>query len=89
MKLSNLPAAAGELIAGCQVWEQFGMVLSPRQAVMLAQHQAAALPDTGRIDFGGMTIYKDIELKAYLEQAGFHEVQIHKRTSWLCITARK
>ena len=52
MKLSNLPAAAGELIAGCQVWEQFGMVLSPRQAVMLAQHQAA-LPDTGRIDFGG------------------------------------
>ena len=53
MKLSNLPAAAGELIAGCQVWEQFGMVLSPRQAVMLAQHQASALPDTGRIDFGG------------------------------------
>ena len=24
---------------------------------------------------GGMTIYKDIELKAYLEQAGFHDVQ--------------
>ena len=38
---------------------------------------------------GGMTIYKDIELKAYLEQAGFHEVQIRKRKSWLCITARK
>ena len=42
---------------------------------------------TGRI--GGMTIYKDIELKAYLEQAGFHEVQIHKKKNWLCITARK
>ena len=28
---------------------------------------------------GGMTIYKDAELKAYLEQAGFHEVQIHKK----------
>ncbi len=28
---------------------------------------------------GGMTIYKDTELKAYLEQAGFHEVQIHKK----------
>ncbi|EKC77442.1 methyltransferase, UbiE/COQ5 family [human gut metagenome] len=28
---------------------------------------------------GGMTIYKDIELKTYLEQAGFHDVQIHKR----------
>ena len=38
---------------------------------------------------GGMTIYKDIELKAYLEQAGFHDVQIHKKKNWLCITARK
>ena len=57
MKLSNLPAAAGELIAGCQVWEQFGMVLSPRQAVMLAQHQAA-LPDTGRIDFDSGVLKK-------------------------------
>ena len=38
---------------------------------------------------GGMTIYKDVELKAYLEQAGFHEVQIHKKKNWLCITARK
>ena len=37
----------------------------------------------------GMTIYKDIELKAYLEQAGFHDVQIHKKKSWLCITAWK
>ena len=38
---------------------------------------------------GGMTIYKDTELKAYLEQAGFHEVQIHKKTSRLCVAARK
>ena len=38
---------------------------------------------------GGMTIYKDIELKAYLEQAGFYEVQIHKKKSWLCVTAQK
>ena len=38
----------------------------------------------------GMTIYQDIELKAYLEQAGFHEVQIHKnKAGWLCVTARK
>ena len=28
---------------------------------------------------GGMTIYKDAEIKAYLEQAGFHDVQIHKK----------
>ena len=38
---------------------------------------------------GGMTIYKDVELKAYLEQGGFHDVQIHKKKSWLCVTARK
>ena len=38
---------------------------------------------------GGMTIYKDAELKTYLEQAGFHDVQIHKKKSWLCLTAWK
>ena len=38
---------------------------------------------------GGMTIYKGAELKVYLEQAGFHDIQIHKKKSWLCITARK
>ena len=42
---------------------------------------------TKRID--GMTIYKGTELKAYLEQAGFHDVQIHKKKRWLCVTARK
>jgi len=36
-----------------------------------------------------MTIYKGTELKVYLEQAGFHDIQIHKKKSWLCITARK
>mgnify|MGYP002227195839 FL=1 len=36
-----------------------------------------------------MTIYKDIELKAYLEQAGFNYIQIHKTKSWLCMTGRK
>ena len=38
---------------------------------------------------GGMVIYKSGELKAHLEQAGFHDVQIHKKKNWLCITARK
>lgn len=38
----------------------------------------------------GMTIYKDTELKALLEQTGFHGVQIHKNDKgWLCVTARK
>lgn len=42
---------------------------------------------TQKID--GMTIYKDTELKAYLEQTGFHGVQIYKKKSWICVTARK
>ena len=39
----------------------------------------------------GMTIYQGTELKAYLEQSGFREVQIHKnnKAGWLCVTARK
>ena len=38
----------------------------------------------------GMTIYKDVQLKETLEQAGFCDVQIHKNEKgWLCVTARK
>lgn len=38
----------------------------------------------------GMTIYKDCELKIYLEQASFREIRIHEnKLGWLCITARK
>ena len=38
----------------------------------------------------GMTIYKDVQLKAILEQAGFHDIQIHKNEKgWLCILIQK
>ena len=38
----------------------------------------------------GMTIYKDAELKAYLEQTGFRDVEVHKnQKGWLCVSARK
>lgn len=38
----------------------------------------------------GMTIYKDFQLKAVLEQAGFRDIQIHKNEKgWLCVLARK
>ena len=40
--------------------------------------------------YDGMTIYTDIALKAYLEQAGFCQIQSHKnKKGWLCITAQK
>ena len=39
---------------------------------------------------GTFLIYKDTELKAYLEQAGFCDIAVHKsKTGWLCLTAVK
>lgn len=37
----------------------------------------------------GMTIYKDADLKAFLEQTGFQNILVHKTKSWLCVTAEK
>lgn len=38
----------------------------------------------------GMTIYRDVQLEAALEQAGFGGIQIHKnKKGWLCVLARK
>lgn len=51
--------------------------------------------DTGKDDvwtekIDGMTIYKDVQLKAALEQAEFGNVQVHKnQKGWLCVTAQK
>ena len=39
---------------------------------------------------GGMTIYSGDELKTFLENAGFCNVQIHKnKMDWLCVTGQK
>ena len=32
-----------------------------------------------------MTIYRDVQLQAALEQAGFHDIEIIRRKDWLCI----
>ncbi len=43
---------------------------------------------TEKVD--GMTIYRDAQLKAALEQAGLSDVEVHKNEKgWLCVTARK
>ena len=38
-----------------------------------------------------MTIYRDVQLKTALEEAGFTDIQIHKNThqDWLCVTGQK
>ena len=39
---------------------------------------------------GGMTIYSGYELKTFLENVGFRNVQIHKnKMGWLCVTGQK
>ena len=38
----------------------------------------------------GMTIYRDVELKAAMQEAGFMNIQIHKKPKdWLCVIGRK
>lgn len=58
MELSIFSSAAHELADNPQVWESRGMVLSPEQSAMLAQHQRAALRYAGRVDFGGGVLKK-------------------------------
>ena len=36
-----------------------------------------------------MTIYKDTELKAYLEQAGFCDIAVHKKQNRLAVFDRR
>ena len=39
---------------------------------------------------GGMTIYRDVELKAVMQEAGFMNIQIHKNPKdWLCVIGQK
>ena len=51
--------------------------------------------DTGKDDkwteaIEGMKIYQDVQLKEFLEQTGFCDIQIHKNEKgWLCVSARK
>ena len=51
--------------------------------------------DTERDDkwtkkIAGMTIYRDVQLQAALEQAGFENICVHKNgKGWLCLTAEK
>ena len=38
----------------------------------------------------GMTIYTPEELRGFLQQAGFQDIQVHQNgKGWLCVTARK
>ena len=75
-----------------QCFREVHRVLKPGAAFLLCNECGGDNAEdekwTEKID--GMTIYRDTELKAYLEQAGFRSIQIHKNEKgWLCITAQK
>ena len=75
-----------------QCFREVYRVLRPGGAFLICNECGGYNADdekwTQKID--GMTIYRDAELKAYLEQAGFRDIQVHKNErGWLCITAQK
>lgn len=68
-----------------------GKVLKPGGTFLICN--ACADPASGEKwtkQINGMTVYTDAQLKAFLEQTGFHKIEVHKnKKGWLCITAQK
>lgn len=69
-----------------------GRVLKPGGTFLICNESSG---DTDKDEkwteiIGGMTIYSGDELKTFLENAGFCNVQIHKnKMGWLCVTGQK
>ena len=75
-----------------QCFREVFRVLKPGGVVFLCNESSG---DTDKDEkwterIAGMTIYRDVQLQAALEQAGFHDIEIHKNEKdWLCMLARK
>lgn len=75
-----------------QAFQEVCRVLKPDGTFLLCNEcsGAKAMDDKWQKKIDGMTVYRDVQMKAALEQAGFRDVHIQKnRAGWLCITAKK
>ena len=75
-----------------QSFREVHRVLKPGGTFLICNECSGEQPRderwTARID--GMTIYRDVQLKDVLEQAGFRNVEIQKNEKgWLCMLAQK
>ena len=75
-----------------QSFREVRRVLKPGGTFLICNECSGEQPQderwTARID--GMTIYRDVQLKDALEQAGFRNVEIQKNEKgWLCMLAQK
>ena len=62
-----------------------------RLLYILLERERVPAPELAQtLEVSVRTIYRDVQLKAALEQAGFHDIEIHKNEKgWLCMLARK
>ena len=62
----------------------------PLPTIVMGDFNAKPNSKAVRIMRENLPGYRDVQLQAALEQAGFHDIEIHKNEKdWLCMLARK